>query len=48
MAHTVDSSKYASAQYANQPVGSYCWAATTADLGPCFSQLASQILRISR
>jgi hypothetical protein len=48
MAHTIDSSKYRDAQYANQPVGEYCWAATTADLGPCFAQLASQILRISR
>jgi len=48
MAHTIDSSKFRDAQYANQPVGEYCWAATTADLGPCFAQLASQILRISR
>lgn len=31
-----------------QPVGVYCHAATPADLTPCFSQLASQILRISQ
>ncbi|MDE1181681.1 VWA domain-containing protein [Paraburkholderia sp.] len=31
-----------------QPVGVYCHAATAADLKPCFSQLASQILRISK
>ena len=48
MAHTIDSSKFRDPQYANHPVGEYCWAATTADLGPCFAQLASQILRISR
>ncbi|AKU20339.1 vWA domain-containing protein [Massilia sp. NR 4-1] len=48
MAHTVDSTKYSLPQYANQPVGEYCWAATAADLQPCFAQLASQILKISR
>ncbi|MFM0403581.1 vWA domain-containing protein [Paraburkholderia aspalathi] len=31
-----------------QPVGVFCYAATPADLKPCFSQLASQILRISK
>ncbi|MFM0074753.1 VWA domain-containing protein [Paraburkholderia sediminicola] len=31
-----------------QPVGVYCYAATPNDLKPCFSQLASQILRISK
>ncbi|MFC0698338.1 VWA domain-containing protein [Paraburkholderia humisilvae] len=31
-----------------QPVGVYCYAATPADLQPCYSQLASQILRISK
>ena len=31
-----------------QPVGMYCYAATTADLTPCFSKLASAILRISK
>lgn len=32
----------------NQPVGMYCYAATTSDLTPCFSRLASAILRISK
>lgn len=31
-----------------QPVGTYCYAATVADLTPCFSRLASAILRISK
>lgn len=31
-----------------KPVGMYCFAATTADLTPCFSKLASAILRISK
>ncbi|MFM0233513.1 TadE/TadG family type IV pilus assembly protein [Paraburkholderia sediminicola] len=31
-----------------QPVGVYCYAATPTDLAPCYSQLASQILRISQ
>ncbi|WP_258167677.1 TadE/TadG family type IV pilus assembly protein [Paraburkholderia sp. BL21I4N1] len=31
-----------------QPVGVYCYAATPNDLMPCFTQLASQILRISK
>ena len=33
---------------ANKPVGMYCYAATEADLTPCFSRLASAILRISK
>jgi Flp pilus assembly protein TadG len=33
---------------ANKPVGMYCYAATDADLTPCFSRLASAILRISK
>jgi hypothetical protein len=33
---------------AAQPAGMYCYAATTADLTPCFSKLASAILRISK
>lgn len=33
---------------AAKPVGMYCYAATTADLTPCFSKLASAILRISK
>ena len=32
----------------NKPVGMYCYAATEADLTPCFSRLASAILRISK
>ena len=31
-----------------KPVGMYCYAATEADLRPCFSRLASAILRISK
>jgi Flp pilus assembly protein TadG len=31
-----------------QPVGMYCFAATEADLTPCFSRLASAILRITK
>ena len=33
---------------ANQPIGVYCHAATQAELTPCFSKLASAILRISK
>ncbi|MFA9219132.1 MAG: TadE/TadG family type IV pilus assembly protein [Sphingomonadaceae bacterium] len=33
---------------ANKPVGVYCYAATESDLTPCFSKLASAILRISK
>ncbi|HEX5342081.1 MAG TPA: vWA domain-containing protein [Duganella sp.] len=33
---------------AAKPVGVYCFAATQADLTPCFSKLASAILRISK
>lgn len=33
---------------ANKPIGVYCFAATQADLTPCFSKLASAILRISK
>jgi len=32
----------------SQPTGLYCYAATTNDLTPCFSKLASAILRISK
>jgi Flp pilus assembly protein TadG len=31
-----------------EPVGMYCYAATEADLTPCFSRLASAILRIAK
>ncbi|NGZ86492.1 VWA domain-containing protein [Duganella aceris] len=33
---------------ASKPVGLYCYAATAADLTPCFSKLASAIFRISK
>ena len=33
---------------ATKPIGLYCYAATTSDLTPCFSKLASAIMRISR
>jgi Flp pilus assembly protein TadG len=33
---------------AANPVGLYCYAATTSDLTPCFSKLASAIMRISK
>jgi Flp pilus assembly protein TadG len=33
---------------AAKPIGVYCYAATQADLTPCFSKLASAILRISK
>ena len=46
MANTPDS--LARCYNPSQPVGVYCYAATPADLKPCFSQLASQILRISK
>lgn len=44
MANVADSYCY----NAKQPVGMYCYAATEADLTPCFSRLASAILRISK
>jgi len=46
MANTVDSLKRC--QKPDQPVGMYCYAATDADLTPCFSRLASAILRITK
>jgi Mg-chelatase subunit ChlD len=46
MANTADSPSRC--YNSKQPVGVYCYAATPADLKPCFSQLASQILRISK
>ncbi|PRX36799.1 Flp pilus assembly protein TadG [Paraburkholderia sp. BL18I3N2] len=46
MANTADS--LSRCYNPKQPVGVYCYAATPADLKPCFSQLASQILRISK
>jgi Flp pilus assembly protein TadG len=44
MANTSDSSCHD----ATRPVGTYCWAATENDLKPCFSKLASEIMRITR
>jgi len=46
MANTVDS--LPRCQKPDQPVGMYCYAATDADLTPCFSRLASAILRITK
>lgn len=46
MANTVDAPKRC--QNPSQPVGMYCYAATDADLTPCFSRLASAILRITQ
>lgn len=46
MANSVDAPKRC--QNPNQPIGMYCYAATDADLTPCFSRLASAILRISQ
>lgn len=46
MANSVDAPKRC--QNASQPVGMYCYAATDADLTPCFSRLASAILRITQ
>jgi len=46
MANSVDAPKRC--QNAAQPVGMYCYAATDADLTPCFSRLASAILRITQ
>jgi Flp pilus assembly protein TadG len=44
MANVADGPCYKAAK----PVGMYCYAATEADLTPCFSKLASAILRISK
>ena len=46
MANTVDAP--ARCQKPTQPIGMYCYAATDADLTPCFSRLASAILRITK
>jgi Flp pilus assembly protein TadG len=46
MANTVDAPQRC--QKPNQPVGMYCYAATDNDLTPCFSRLASAILRITK
>lgn len=44
MANTTDATTYNK----NQPTGVYCYAKTINDLRPCFSKLASEILRISQ
>jgi len=44
MANTPDAPQY----NANQTSGMYCYAKTINDLKPCFTQLASAILRISK
>ena len=44
MANTPDATLYNSAQ----PSGVYCYAANISGLKPCFSKLASEILRISK
>jgi len=46
MANTTDAPKRC--QNPNQPIGLYCYAATESDLTPCFSRLASAILRITK
>lgn len=46
MANTSDAP--ARCRFPAQPVGLYCYAGTTDDLGPCFSKLASEILRLSK
>ena len=46
MANTTDA--LPRCQKPDQPVGMYCYAATDADLTPCFSRLASAILRITK
>ena len=46
MANTVDAPSRC--RKTAQPVGLYCYAATESDLSPCFTRLASAILRISK
>lgn len=46
MANVADGPKHC--YDAKEPVGMYCYAATEAGLTPCFSRLASAILRISK
>ncbi|HEY8608165.1 MAG TPA: vWA domain-containing protein [Noviherbaspirillum sp.] len=48
MANTDDAPARCRAAGAAQPRGTYCHAATADDLQPCFSMLASEILRLSR
>ena len=46
LANTTDAK--ASCRKPAEPVGLYCYAATDSDLSPCFTRLASAILRISK
>ena len=46
MANTTDA--LARCRKSNQPTGLYCFAATEDQLSPCFSKLASEILRITK
>ena len=46
LANTVDAPSRC--RKSTQPVGLYCYAATESDLSPCFTRLASAILRISK
>lgn len=46
MANTTDA--LPRCQKPDEPIGMYCYAATDADLTPCFSRLASAILRITK
>ena len=46
MANTLDAK--ASCRKPNETAGLYCYAATESDLSPCFTRLASAILRISK
>lgn len=48
MANTPDAPLRCQAAGAAQPVGVYCHAETAANLQPCFSSLAAEILRITR
>ena len=46
MANTSDA--IARCRKPKEPIGQYCYAATESDLSPCFTRLASAILRISK
>lgn len=48
MANVADAPRRCLASGLNQPVGTYCHAATENELKPCFDKLASAILRITK
>lgn len=48
MANTGDAPLRCRTAGAGQTIGEYCYAATTAELQPCFDRLASRILRLSK